>query len=71
MEKLKVKISKLIELHEQGQIETSRFNEFYTKPNEQLKQLERNIPSIKTAITSLKEHTKSSEFIIQEAQSLI
>lgn len=70
IEHLKNKISKLFELHEQGQIETARFNEFYTAPNEQLKQLERSIPILMSEITTLKEHSKSSESILKEAQSL-
>ncbi len=70
IERLKTKISKLLELHEQGQIETERFKEFYNEPNEQLKQLERTIPTLESEIKILKEHAKSSEFIIEEAQSL-
>lgn len=31
IEKLKSKITKLFELHENGQIETERFNEFYNE----------------------------------------
>lgn len=70
IEKVKSKIAKLFELHEAGQIETTRFNEFYDGPNEQLKQLERTIPALESEIKILKEHAKSSEFIIEEAQSL-
>jgi len=70
IEKLKSKIAKLFELHEQGQIETERFNEFYKEPNEQLKQLERTIPTLESEIKILKEHAKSSDFILSEAQSL-
>lgn len=70
IEQLNLKITKLFELHEQGQIETSRFNEFYREPNEQLKQLEQTIPTLKNEIKILKDHSKSSEFILQEAQSL-
>ena len=70
IEKLKAKISKLFELHEQGQIETERFKEFYNEPNEQLKQLERTIPTLESEIKILKEHAKSSDFILSEAQSL-
>tara|TARA_R110000787_G_scaffold48790_1_gene117204 strand:- start:173 stop:883 length:711 start_codon:yes stop_codon:yes gene_type:complete len=70
IQKLKSKINKLFELHENNQIETERFNEFYTEPNEQLKQLERTIPTLEGEIKILKNHSKSSEFIIEEAQSL-
>ena len=70
IEKLKAKISKLFELHQQGQIETERFKEFYNEPNEQLKQLERTIPTLESEIKILKEHAKSSDFILSEAQSL-
>ncbi len=70
IDKLKAKISKLFELHEQGQIETERFKEFYNEPNEQLKQLERTIPTLESEIKILKEHAKSSDFILSEAQSL-
>lgn len=70
IEVLKIKISKLLELHEQGQIETKRFNEFYNEPNEQLIQLERTIPTLESEIKILKEHTKSSDYILSEAQSL-
>ena len=70
IEKLKTKIAKLFDLHENNQIETKRFNEFYSKPNEQLIQLERTIPNLESEIKTLQEHAKSSEFIIEEAQSL-
>jgi len=40
------------------------------EPNEQLSQLERIIPTLESEIKILKEHAKSSEFIIQEAQTL-
>lgn len=70
IEELKTKITKLLELHEQGQIETEHFNEFYNKPNEQLKQLERTIPTLESEIKILKEHAKSSDYILSEAQSL-
>ncbi|WP_417198205.1 recombinase family protein [Bizionia sp.] len=70
IDKLKAKISKLFELHEQGQIETERFKEFYNEPNEQLKQLERTIPALESEIKILKEHAKSSDFILSEAKSL-
>ncbi|MFY0602699.1 MAG: recombinase family protein [Flavobacteriaceae bacterium] len=70
IDKLKTKIEKLFELHVNNQIETARFNEFYKEPNEQLKQLERTIPTLESEIKILKEHAKSSEFIIDEAQTL-
>jgi DNA-binding transcriptional regulator YiaG len=70
VDKLKTKISKLFELHENNQIETERFKEFYSEPNEQLKQLEQTIPTLESEITILQEHAKSSELIIDEAQSL-
>ena len=50
IEKLKTKIEKLFELHENNQIETERFNEFYKEPNEQLKQFERTIPILESEI---------------------
>lgn len=46
------------------------FNEFYKEPNEQLKQLERNIPTLESEIKILKEHAKSSDFILTEAKTL-
>ncbi|WP_416944497.1 recombinase family protein [Xanthomarina gelatinilytica] len=70
IDKLKTKISKLFELHEQGQIETDRFNEFYNEPNEQLRQFERTIPALESEIKIFKEHAKSSDFILSEAKSL-
>ena len=70
IDKLKTKISKLFELHEQGQIETERFKEFYEEPNQQLKQLERTIPTLESEIKILQEHAKSSDYILSEAQSL-
>ena len=70
IKKLKAKIEKLFELHENNQIETTRFNEFYKKPNEQLQQLESTLPTLESEIKILKEHSKSSEFIIEEAKSL-
>lgn len=57
-------------LHENNQIETERFNEFYKNSNEQLSQLERTIPTLEGEIKILKEHTKSSKFILEEAKSL-
>lgn len=70
IEKVKQRITKLFELHELGQIETQRFKEFYDEPNEQLKQLERSIPTLESEIKILKEHSKSSEYIIEEAKTL-
>ena len=70
IEKLKTKIVKLFELHENNQIETERFNEFYNEPNEQLLQLERTIPTLESDIKILKEHAKSSDYILNEAKSL-
>lgn len=70
IEKLKTKISKLFELHENNQIETSRFKEFYKEPNEQLSQFERTIPTLENEIKILKEHAKSSDYILNEAKSL-
>lgn len=69
-EKLKTKIAKLFELHENNQIETQRFNEFHKEPNEQLKKLERTIPTLESEIKILKEHAKSSDYILNEAKSL-
>lgn len=70
IEKVKQRIAKLFELHDLGQIETQRFKEFYDEPNEQLKQLERSIPTLESEIKILKEHSKSSEYIIEEAKTL-
>lgn len=70
IEKVKSKITKLFELHENNQIETQRFNEFYKAPNEQLLQLERTLPTLESEVKILKEHAKSSEFIIEEAKTL-
>jgi site-specific DNA recombinase len=67
---VKSKISGLIELHQAGQIETKRFREFYDSPNEQLQQLELRIPALEGEIKMLKEQSKSSDFIIKEAQTL-
>ena len=70
IEKLNLKIEKLFELHEKGQIETERFNEFYHGPNEQVKQLKRKIPQLEGEIFALKDQFKSSGYIIEEARSL-
>ncbi len=70
IDKLKTKISKLFELHENNQIETERFKEFYEEPNQQLKQLERTIPTLESEIKILQEHVKSSDYILNEAKSL-
>lgn len=70
IESLNTKISKLFELHEQGQIETERFNEYYNEPNEQLKQLKRKIPELEGEIFALQDQFKSSGYIIEEAKSL-
>jgi len=70
IETLEVKIEKLFELHEKGQIETERFNEFYNKPNEQIKQLKIKIPQLEGEIYALNDQFKSSGYIIEEARSL-
>lgn len=67
---LKEKIKKLIDLHAEGKIETSRFDEYYNEPNEQLKQLERHQPKIEGDIKIMKQHAKSSEYIMEEARTL-
>jgi len=67
---LDLKIEKLFELHEKGQIETERFSEFYKEPNEQVKQLKRKIPELEGEIYALKDQFKSSGYIIEEARSL-
>lgn len=68
--KLKSKIANLFMLHEKGQIETERFNEFYKEPNKQLKQFERSISTLESELMTLEEHAKSSDFILSEAKSL-
>ena len=70
IEKLEHKIEKIFELHEQGKIETERFNDFYDKPNEQITQLKRKIPELEGQIFALKDQFKSSGYIIEEARSL-
>ncbi len=70
IEKLNHKIKRLIDLHTEGQIETEHFNQFYTEPNEELKELKLQIPKLEGEIFALKEQSKSSEYIIEEAQSL-
>lgn len=70
IEKLETKIAKLFELHEQGQIETDRFKEFYDKPNNQVQHLKLRIPRIEGEIYALKDQFKSSGYIIEEARSL-
>ncbi len=70
IDKLNLKIEKLFELHEQGQIETERFNEFYREPNEQIKQLKIKIPQLEGEIFAIKDQFKSSGYIIEEARSL-
>ncbi len=70
IEKLKARIAKLFELHEKNQIETDRFNEFYREPNEQLKQLERTVPTLEGEIKVMRGHARSSDYILEEAKSL-
>lgn len=70
IEKLKTKITKLLELHENNQIEKELFNEFHKPPIEQLKQLEQTILTLESEIKILKEHAKSSHYILTETKSL-
>ena len=70
VEKLEVKIEKIFELHEKGQIETDRFNEFYDKPNREIKRLKMKIPELEGEIFALNDQFKSSGYIIEEARSL-
>ncbi|MCI2230304.1 recombinase family protein [Polaribacter sp. MSW13] len=70
IETLEVKIAKVFELHEQGKIETERFDEYYNKPNTQIEQLKRKIPEIEGEVYALKDQFKSSGYIIEEARSL-
>ncbi|MCL7753064.1 recombinase family protein [Polaribacter sp. Z022] len=70
IEKLEVKIEKIFELHEKGQIETDRFNEFYDKPNREIKRLKMKIPELEGEIFALNDQFKSSGYIIEEARSL-
>jgi site-specific DNA recombinase len=70
IEKLETKIAKIFELHEQGKIETERFDEYYNKPNNQVQRLKLRIPQIEGEIYALKDQFKSSGYIIEEARSL-
>jgi len=70
IEKLEVKIEKLFDLHEKGQIETDRFKDFYDKPNREIKELKMRIPQLEGEIYALNDQFKSSGYIIEEARSL-
>jgi site-specific DNA recombinase len=67
---LNVKITKLIELHENGQIETDRFHEFYNPPNEEIKSIKLQISRLEGEILAIKDMYSSSGYIIEEARSL-
>jgi len=68
--KVNTTITSLIELHAQGQIETSAFRDYHEKPYQQLNQIKESIESLNTEISGFSSQENVTQFILKEAQDL-
>lgn len=71
-EKRKVErtIENLLKLHQEGQIETTAFNDYHQKPYEQLTQLQESIAEIEGEISGFSSQENVTQLILEEAKNL-